>query len=139
MASSQAVRASVASADNYNALARGKNLIRNDVSCSAFVLLRQKLHREINSFEFSPRNVQVTRIFSASGQQDGVKFLTKILRGNITADVSTRLELNALRHHLLEPPVQNFFLQFEIRNAIAEQTADSVRFFKYGDRVPGAI
>src|ERR1700730_981286 len=120
VASPEAIRACIATADDHNALACRKNLVRHHITSAARVLLRQELHREINSLEFPSRNFQVTWIFSASGQQDSVELLAQILRGNISAHVGSRLELNAFRRHLLEPPVKNFLFQLEVRNTIAE-------------------
>ena len=92
VARAQAVRAGVAAADDHDALARGQDLIRHCVPGDALVLLREKLHGEVNSLEFAPGNFEVARIFSAAGQQNGVKFLAKVLRGNVPAHVGSRLE-----------------------------------------------
>src|SRR6202043_83658 len=131
MVSPQTVRTCIATTDNYDALACRKNLVRHHVTGAAFVLLRQKLHREINSLEFPARNIQVARVFSASGQQDSVELLAQVLRGDISAHVGSRLKLNAFRRHLLEPPVKDFLFQLEVWNAVPEKTADPVSFFKY--------
>ena len=47
-------------------------------------------------------------------------------------------EIDALKRHLLEPPIDDPFLQLEIRNAIAQQSADAVVLLEEHDRVPGA-
>src|ERR1019366_6728076 len=139
VAGAQAVRARVATADDHDALARSEDLIRHCVPGIAFILLRQKLHGEVNSLEVAPGDIEVARIFSAARQQNGVEFFAKVLRGNAPAYMGSRLELNALRHHLLQAPVKNMLFQLEVRNPITQETAYPVRLFKYRDRMSGAI
>jgi len=47
VACAQAVRTGIAAADDHHALAGGQNLIGNGIARDHFILLRQKLHREI--------------------------------------------------------------------------------------------
>ena len=139
VAGAQAIRAGIAAADDYDALAGGANLIRNRVAGDHFILLRQELHGEIDALELAAGNVEVAWGFRAAGQQQGVKFLAQILRGNAAAHVSARLEADSLGHHLFQAPVEHALFQLEVGNAVAQQAADAVVFFKYGDVVPGAI
>jgi hypothetical protein len=48
--SSQAIGPGVPAPDDDHALAGGKNLLRDFISRPALVLLRQKIHREMDAF-----------------------------------------------------------------------------------------
>src|SRR5438067_4142301 len=50
-----------------------------------------------------------------------------------------RFENNSLFRHEVEPPLHNPLLQFEIGNAVGQQSADAIGSFKYGHRVTRSI
>jgi hypothetical protein len=112
--------------------------VRARVAFVAAVLLRQKLHGEVNAFKLAAGNLQVARMLGAAGQQDGVEILAQILHRNIAAHVGVGLELDAFGAHLLQAPVDEVLLHFEIGDAVAQQAADAVVLFEHGDGVAGA-
>ena len=97
MAGAQAIGAGVAAADDHHALARGQNLTGNLVAGDALVLLRQKLHGEVNAFELAAGDFQVAGSFGAAGQQNRVEFLAQIFDGHVVAHVRVGLEIARLR------------------------------------------
>src|SRR6202165_5851949 len=54
-------------------------------------------------------------------------------------DMHAGFELDALGEQLLEPPVQHRLLHFEFGDAIAQQAADAVGFFKNRYKMAGPI
>ncbi len=75
MRSAEAIRAGVAAADDHNTLAGGEDTlrIRNTVAFADLVLDGEEVHREVNAFEFASGDFEVTRMFRASGQKDGIE------------------------------------------------------------------
>src|SRR5271163_1047138 len=49
------------------------------------------------------------------------------------------LEFDSLGFQLAQPAVDDALFQFEVRNAIAQQSAHAVRLLKYGNQVAGAV
>ena len=116
MAGAQAIRARVAAADDHHALAGGENLTRIErVAFATLVLLRQKLHREMDALQLAAGNVQIARLLRAAGQQDGVELAAQIFHRNICADVRVGDELHAFGLHLLQAAVDQVLLHLEIR------------------------
>ena len=140
MARSQAIRAGVAAADDDNALAGGENRsrIRNRVAFAALVLLRQKFHREVNTLQFASRNVQIPGLFRAAGKQNRVEVALKIFNRHIFADVRAGDKCHAFRLHLFQAAIENRLFQLEVRNSIAQQSADAVGLLEDRHRVSGA-
>ena len=48
------------------------------VAVAALVLLRQEFHREMNSLQLAPGNLQIARMLGAAGQNDGIELAAKI-------------------------------------------------------------
>src|ERR1035438_3176427 len=136
----QAIGAGVAAADDDHALAGGQDGLgfRHRVAFVAAVLLRQKLHGEVNAPQVAAGHVEVARMFGAAGEQDGIELLAQILHWDIAAHLGAGLELDAFAAHLLQAPVDEVLFHFEIGDAVAQQAADAVALFKHGDGVAGA-
>ena len=90
-------------------------------------------------FELASRHVEVARALGAAGQQNGVEFVAQIFHRNVPANVRPGLETHAFRGHLFEPPVKDALLQFEVRNAVAQQAADAVGLFEHGHPMSRAV
>ena len=60
-------------------------------------------------------------------------------RGNIRADVGVGDELDALRGHQIDAPLDDLFVELHVGNAVHEQPADAVGAFVNGDLMAGAI
>ena len=78
MRRSEAIGARVAPTDDYHALAGGKNLIWNSIARARLILLRQKIHREMDALQFAARYGKIARLLGAARQQNRVE-----LRHNI--------------------------------------------------------
>ena len=102
------------------------------------VLLRQKLHGEVNALQFAAGNIQVARLLGAAAQQDGVVVLGQRLHRHVHAHVRVGHKRDALGAHLLDAAVDDVLLQLEVGNAVAQQSADAVALLIDGDRVAGA-
>ena len=134
----QAVGTGIAAADDDDVLAGGENLISNDVACSEFVLLRQKLHREVDAFQLAARDLQIARLFRAAGQHDGVKVLADLRPESLTPIWALVTNLTPSAVICSMRAIDQPLLHLEIGNAVAEQAADAVRFFEHGHLVSGA-
>src|SRR6185369_7826453 len=104
MASAQAIRSGVASADDHNVFASREYLgVRVQlVPQAAAVLLRQKLHGEMNAFELASWNAQVARLLASTSENDGLELLAKVFEGYVVAYVHVGLETYPFLEHLSE-------------------------------------
>ena len=114
---------------------------------TTLVLLRQKLHGEMNAVELAPRNRQVARLLGAAREHDRVEF------GRPRPDDSSavaacparragpdvhRAELDAFGRHLLDATVDQVLLHLEVGDAVAQQPADAVALLEHDDRMARA-
>ena len=139
VASAQTVGAGVAAADDHNALAGGENLAGDFIAGDPLVLLRQELHREVDALEFAARDFQIAGSFGATGEQNRVKFLAKVVHRHVVADVRVGLKLNAFDSHLFEAAIKDELLHLEIWNAVAQKPADPIGFLENGNPMAGAV
>ena len=140
MTGSQAVGASVAASDDYHALAGSQNLDgRIDrVAKAAPILLRKVFHCVMDSLQLTAGNLEIARLLGPTRKYNGVELAAQILHGNILSDFRPGDELHAFGRHLFQAAIDNMFLQLELRNAVAQQSADAVCFFVNHNRVTGA-
>ena len=87
---------------------------------------------------FGPDAVAGLRVLVTAGQQHRVVERAQLGDGQIDADVHVRPELHTFGLELCEAPVEHRLLELEVRNSVAEQTADAIRLLEYRDRVPDA-
>ncbi len=96
----------------------------------------------MHAVEFAPRDRQIARMLGAARHDHGVEFLQQLFRRHcVRAAAAHGLaypELHALGAHLLHAPVDQLLFQFEVGNAIAQQTADAVVLFVQHHIVAGA-
>ncbi len=119
-------------------VARRSELGIEPIALAAPVLLRQVFHGEMNAAEFAAWNLKVARMFGTACKNDRVEVMLQIFHGNILADMRAGNELHAFGFHLRQSPVDDVLFQFEIRNAVAQQTADAIGLLIDRDRVAGA-
>ena len=137
MRGAQAIGAGVSASDNDDILSRCADAASgvDIVSLVASVLLREKLHREVNASQFPSWYAQVTRLLGASREEKRVVFAANLLHFYIHANVSASNKSHALSFHLLQAPINDVLLEFEIRDSVAEQSADAIRPFEDGNCV----
>src|ERR1700685_3833656 len=119
MARSEAIRAGVAAPDDNYALAGSHNfcVLFDRLSQTPAIRLWQKIHREMNSLQFASRNVQVSRPLCTSGQYNRVRFTAKFVDCEIFAHFNSRDKVHSFGGNLFKPTIDDFLLQFEMRNA----------------------
>ena len=120
----------VTPADDDHVLARRQNLAVDVVARNYPVLLRQELHREVDSLQLPTRNRQIARLFRSACKQDHVEVVLKLRNRNVHADVSIRNKLHTFSFHLLDASVDQMLLHLEIRDPVAEQASDPVPLLK---------
>ena len=99
---------------------------------------RQVLHRLVDAAEIPARDGQIAPVGCATGQDNRVEPLPQLGTGDINADIDAGLEPGALGPHLLQAPVDMTLLHLELGDAVAQQSADTVRSLVHGDVVAGA-
>ena len=102
------------------------------------VLLRQKLHREVDALQLAARDVQIARLLGAARQQDRVELLAQVLDRHVDADVGVGDELHAFGRHLFHAAIDGPLLHLEIGDAVAKQAADAIPLLEQRDIVSGA-
>src|SRR5258708_6005392 len=98
MTCTEAIGASVAASNNHYAFPSRENIRvrRKSVTLTAPVLLRQKLHRVMDSLQFTSRNFQVTRLLCPARQHNRVKVRSQIFDGNALPNFRASHEFHAL-------------------------------------------
>ena len=126
------VRPGVAATDHHHALAGGDDRLGMLVERRhPAVRLAQVIHCEVDTALLAPRNRQVARLFGAAGHHHHVIIVHDPLERHGHADFHAGAEDHALGLHLLDPAVDQPFLQLEVGDAIAQQPADPVGLFEH--------
>ena len=99
------------------------------------VLCRQVIHREDDIFITSSLHRQISRLACAHCQADTVELFVQVVSGYVFADGYVGLELHALGRQLVQPAVDYGFAEFEIGDAVSQNSADFLVFFKNHDVV----
>ena len=100
---------------------------------------RQIFYREENVTALSSRYLDVSRIGSSAGQDHTVKLFFQFFCGNVFSHIHAGLKFHAFRFHQFNSAIQNLFIQFHIRDTVAEQTADPVMTLENGHAVSSAV
>src|SRR6202021_553773 len=81
---SQAIGASIAAADDDHILAGSENGLRqvNILAGYAPILLRKKIHREMNAVQLAPGNQEIPRLFGAYRDQNRVEAARQAMDGS---------------------------------------------------------
>ena len=144
-----AIRAGITAADDHHMLAAGPELFDFAITRHPPVLQGKEIHREMHAIQLTARDRQIAWLLGATREHDGVELVGDSRRiehgGRPVSGAHRRLadnmvgaELDAFCLHLLDTPVDQVFLHLEIRDAVAQQTADAVVLFKQNHRVTGA-
>src|SRR5580700_5143495 len=104
----------------------------------ALVLLRQKIHRKMDTVEVAAGHFEVAWQFRPTGQCQRVEFREQPVDADIDPDLHRGTELDPLRRHLLDPAIDQVLLHLEIGDAVAQQPADAVGLLEQGHRMAGA-
>jgi hypothetical protein len=86
----------------------------------------QKLHRKVDTFEFTAFNGQITRLGCAAAQNHRIEFLQQLIGGVIFAYFGVGDKGNAFGSHQIYPALDHLLIQFHVGNAVHQQTADAV-------------
>src|SRR6516165_8927616 len=93
---SEAVSTGIAAANDYDALPgrEDSRLTWDRIPGDTLVLLRQEIHREVNTIQFAAGNGQIARLFGSAGQENGVEVAPQILHRDVASDMGIGLELH---------------------------------------------
>ena len=100
--------------------------------------IRQELHGEVDTLEFTARNLHIARHGGTDGDDHGIVARAQIVPRDVFADLHAGAEHSAFGLHLFHTAVNEPLVEFEVRNAVAHQTADGVITLVYDHGVAGA-
>ena len=83
----------------------------------------------MNALELASWNAQVARLLASACENDGVELLAQASEGDVVANVHVGLETYTFLEHLSEAAIKDVTLEFEVRNAVAEEPAKTVGLF----------
>ena len=109
-------------------LAAREQLVRNGIALTHAVLLRQELHREVHALELAGTFRSANRAL-ASHPADSTTASNSLRRARdavVYAHINARAKLQALALHLAHARVDEVLFHLEVRDAIAQQTADAI-------------
>jgi hypothetical protein len=133
--STQAVCSSISTSKDYNPLSCGSDLIINAKPGYSAVCLSQILHCEVNAFQVTSWNLQITRKRSSGSNQNGVVSSTKINPGNILANLNSNSEAHTFCLKLSNTAINVLLFHLEIWDSVAKQPAHSIVFLENGNSV----
>jgi hypothetical protein len=107
-------------------LAGGRNLTLNSVAGNGPVGLCEVGHGEVNAGEIASGDRQIARLQSAGCNDDSVESLAQLLPRDVDADVGIRAETGSLGLHLGKSCVDRSLLQLEVRDAVPQESANTV-------------
>ena len=91
----------------------------------AAVLLRQKVHGEVDAVEIAARRLgeEVERVLGAAGEQKRVVLLLELLGRDRHADFCVAVKDDAFGLHLLDAALNDPLLHLEVGDAVAQKAA----------------
>ncbi len=104
-----------------------------------FVLLLQEFHGEVDAFQAAAGDRQIAGDGGSAGEHDGVEFPQQVIYADICADFGVASEGDAGFFHQFDPAGDDPFFQFEIRDAVAQQSAGFVVAFENRDGMSGCV
>src|SRR5438876_8939423 len=93
----------------------------------------------MDSLQLAAGDGEVSRLSRAAAENDGVEIAAEIFDLDVEADVSVGDELDAFILHDADAAEDDFFFEFEVRNAVGEQAADAVGALEDGNVVAGFV
>ena len=142
MRRAETIGAGIAAANDHHALTHRDDFfgVSETVARAAFVLLRQIIHGEMDALQFVSRDFQRRGAFSApTASNTASKSFINCSPVGFTPTVNIGPEFDTFAMELLQPAVHHSLFQLEIRNPIAQQSANAVVLFKHHDLMPDAI
>ena len=138
---SHTVITGIATADDQNIFALCKLIWEFCKICiqKTFCYLLQEIHCKVNSLGISSRNLDISRMRSSAAEKDTVIILQKLFCSDVNTNIDIGNKFHALLFHQLQSAVNNLFLQFHVRNAVAEKSSDTVVSLKYSYAVATAV
>jgi hypothetical protein len=100
------------------------------------ILLHEIVHSEVNAHQLPPWNGKISGHECTCSDYDGVEATAQFVPADVVTYVYTHAELRAFCAHLPETIIDRLFFQFEIRDTVSEQAANSIVPFIHRDRVP---
>ncbi len=137
----EAVGAGVAAAEDDDVFIFGVDELIGGygVALVSAVLLGEVIHGEVDAFELSSRDVEVAGFGGAAAEDDGVEVTAEVVEFDIETDVGVGEEGDSFGLEEVDTAVDDLFFEFEIGDAVGEESADAVGAFEDGDGVPGLV
>ena len=139
-----AIRPCIAAANHQHVFALGRDQIFF-AAMHFFVLRNQKFQREMHAIKIAARHRKVARVLRTACKDNRIKLFFQLCgRDGFFCVIDHALGQCALGHHhasdkldtfgshLRHTPIDQAFVQLEVRNAIAQQAANTIILFKHG-------
>src|SRR5262249_46623777 len=120
-----AVRSGIAAADHDDLFAGRQDRVARErgFTADAPILLRQIVHRKMNTFELVTRHRQVARFFGAAREYHRIMLRDQFVRVDSDADICAIVEHHAFSFHLGYATIDVVLLHLEIGNAVTQKPA----------------
>ena len=99
----------------------------------------EEVYCEIDPLCFSSRHFDVTRVGSSTGKHNSVILFQEIFCFDVLAYVCIEDKFYSLFFHEADPSVYHRFLQFHVRDTIAEKSARTITSFINGNAVSTSV
>ena len=99
----------------------------------------QKIHCKVNALGICAGHVEAAGCFGAAAEDNRVKLLLQLLRGNIHTHIGVDPERYPLRLHELHPAGDHALVQLHIGDAVHQQAAGAVFPLEHRDAVPPVV
>ena len=86
----------------------------------------QEINRKVNALRVPAGSLDVSRVLCTAGQDHPIVILQELRRLYIFSDIRSSDKSHTFLFHDLYLAINDLFLQLHIRNAIHEQSADTV-------------
>ena len=136
-----AVATGVATADNKNIFAFCRYALtgRNLRACNNAVLLLEQFESEVHAFEVASLHIEVAGYTRADSDAHSIKLVDNLLDSDVGANFHATDEFHAFFFHEFHATIDNRFVELEVGDTEAEETARSFVFLIHGDLVTGAV
>jgi len=120
------IRSRVSAADDEDAFAFCVDGIHRRLACQKPILSAKEFQGEMDAGEMASGDFEIARSRSADRNDDRVTRALQIFGGNVDADFGIRPEYDAFGFENLSAARDDRFVEFEVRDAVAEKSADIV-------------
>lgn len=140
--SAYAVGTGITATDDDDVLTLSRNVLRLAVEVvveERLGVVREELHREVNTFEATTFDWEVAGVCSTHGKDNRIEVLTELLCGNIHTDVDACLKGYAFSGEQVYTTLYDVLIELHVWNTIHEQPANAIGTLENGNQVASLV